>query len=223
MTRRDTLALLVRHGVLDAESAAAEADAAPAQHRPWYVSAMLGAAGWLASLCAFFFAALLFEPDSAARVATVGVVMLAAAFGLYTASAGRDNTFLDQLALACSLGGQGFIVWASIDATDSAVMTAAIVTMMEVGILLAFPNRFAKFLAAFLACVAWALTVRFALWGEGPLGDGYTAVALGPALFAWAVIWLPIAAGARALIRHEARWMATDARRIVRPALTGML
>src|SRR5690606_34292257 len=151
------------------EAAAADADAAPEQHRPWYVSAMLGAAGWLAGFCAFFFAALLFEPDSVTSIATLGVVMLAAGFGLYAVSARHDNTFLDQLALAFSLGGQCFIVWASIDGTDSATDTAAIAMIMQIGIVLAFPNRFAKLLAAFLACVTWALTVRFALWGGGSL------------------------------------------------------
>lgn len=223
MTPRDALAALVEHGVLDAEAAAAEAEAAAAEHRPWYVSAMLGAAGWLASLFVFLFVMLLFEPDSAARAATLGVALLAAGFGLYTASSGRDNAFLEQLALAMSLAGQICIVWASIDATDSAAATAAIATVMEIGIVLLFPNAFAKLLAAFLACVAWTLTVRFAWWGEERFGDARTPVSLGPALLGWVVIWLPIAAGVRALIAHEARWMATDRRRIVRPALTGML
>src|SRR5690606_24827142 len=107
--------------------------------------------------------------------------------------------------------------------TDSATDTAAIAMIMQIGIVLAFPNRFAKLLAAFLACVTWALTVRFALWGGGSLGDTLAAVALGPALFGWAVIWLPVAAGVRWLIANEARWMATDTRRLVRPALTGMI
>lgn len=223
MTPHDALAALVRHGVLDEQAAAAEAEAPAAEQRPWYVSAMLGAAGWLASLCVFLFVMLLFEPDSVGRTATLGAVLLAAGFGLYAASGERGNAFLEQLALAMSLAGQICVVWASIDATDSVAITAAIATVMEVGMVLVYPNRFAKRLATFLACVAWTLTVRFAWWEDTGFGDARAPVAFGPALLGWAVIWLPIATATRMLIMNEARWMATDARRILRPALTGML
>jgi hypothetical protein len=221
MTRRDWTAELVRHGVLGTEAAAAGDEPALAPDRPWYVSAMLGAAGWLASVFAFVFVALLFEPDSAAGFAVLGAVMLAVGFGLYAAT--RGNAFSEQLALAFSLAGQIAIVWATADATDSAAATAGAATVMQVAIVLVFPNRFAKLLAAFLACVAWALTVRFAWWGESRFADPRTAVALVPALLGWFAIWTPLAIGVQLLIAHEARWMASAARQLARPALTGAL
>jgi hypothetical protein len=202
---------------------AADAAPLPAQtaERPWYVSAVLGFAGWLASLFAFLFVWLLFEPDTAAASALAGAIMLGAGFALYIVN--RDSAFFEQLALALSLAGQIALVWAAVEATDSATAGAAFATVMQAALLAALPNRFAKVLSAFFMCVAWALTVRFAWWGETGFADPPVGAALAPALIGWFVIWTPIAVGAHILIAREARWMASGARRILRPALTGLV
>jgi hypothetical protein len=43
------------------------------------------------------------------------------------------------------------------------------------------------------------------------------------ALLGWFAIWTPLAIGVQLLIAHEARWMASAARQLARPALTGAL
>lgn len=201
------------------------ADAEPmpfgAAGRPWYVSVVLGGAGWLASLFGFLFVVLLFEPDTTADFAVAGVVMLGAGYGLYVVD--RDSAFFEQLALALSLAGQIALIGAVAQATESAAATAAFAALLSVTLVFAIPNHFAKLLATFFACVAWALAVRFGWWGEDSLVGPDEAVALVPALVGWLLIWLPVAAGVHMLIEREAEWMATGARRVARPALTGLL
>lgn len=202
---------------------AADAEPLPfgAAGRPWYVSAVLGIAGWLASLFGFLFVLLLFEPDTAADFLVAGVILLGAGFGLYVAD--RDSAFFDQLALALSLAGQLALIWAVGDGTESAAATAAFAAVLSAALVLKLPNHFAKMLSAFFACLAWALAVRFAWWGEDSISGPGLAVAFAPALIGWIVIWIPVAAGVHALITREAEWMATKTRRIARPALTGLL
>jgi len=189
--------------------------------RPWYVSVVLGTAGWLASLFGFLFLAISFQPDAPADFAVAGVVMVGAGFGLYAAE--REGAFLEQLALALSLAGQLALIWAVGDGTDSATVTAAFAAVLSVAVVLALPDHFAKMLSAFFACIAWSLTIRFAWWGEDVIGDPERVVPLVPAFLGWIVIWAPIAVGVHLLVSREPRWMTTGARRMARPALTGLL
>ena len=189
--------------------------------RPWFVSLVLGGAGWLASFFALLFVLLLFEPDTPAGAAFLGVVMLGAGFALYRAD--RHDAFFGQLALALSLAGQLALMYAFVEATESAAGLAAFTAVLSTAMVLWLPNHFARALSAFFACVAWALFVRIGWWGDNLFTPGRLAVALLPALVGWFVIWLPIAAGVHLLISREASWMATEARRVARPALTGLL
>lgn len=192
----------------------------PPPDRPWYINFVLGFAGWLAGIFALLFVAMLFRPDSAAGYGTAGVVLLAAAFGLY--SVDRESAFFDQLALALSIAGQFAIMAAAWELTESAIGTAAIVALMQTTLLLIMPNRLARAIAAFFACIAWALTIRFALWGEWSRANPRD-IALAPALVGWFVIWTPIALLVHRMIATEARWMAQDIRAAIRPGLSGLL
>jgi hypothetical protein len=202
-----------------------DADAPPlpfgAAGRPWYVSLVLGGAGWLASLFGFLFVLLLFEPQTPVGSAIAGIVMLGAGFGLYAAD--RDSAFFEQLALALWLAGQLGLMYAVAEATDSGTATAVFTGALSATLVVTLPNRFARTLSAFFACIAWALTVRLALWGENWFDDPQQAVGLAPALIGWLVIWVPLAVGTHVLITRETQWMATPARRLARPALTGLL
>ncbi len=192
-----------------------------AEGRPWFVSVVLGGAGWLASLFALLFVLLFFQPDTPAGAALLGVIMLGAGFGLYRAD--RDDAFFGQLALALSLAGQLALMYAFAQATESAVAVAGFTAALSTALVLWLPNHFAKALSAFFACVAWALFVRLGWWGDDLFARGRLAVPLLPALVGWFVIWAPIAVGVHVLIAREVVWMATDARRVARPALTGLM
>ncbi|GFE82766.1 hypothetical protein GCM10011487_47660 [Steroidobacter agaridevorans] len=212
----------LRHELVRRQLIEPSADKVPdtTDGRPWFISLVLGASGWLAGVCVLAFASTLFEPESPVAVAVMGLVLLAAAFALYAVD--RDSQFFDQFALALSIAGQFAMVWAAHGATDSDATTAAATCAMQVLLLFAMPNPFAKTIAAFFACCAWALTVRFAWWGSST-HDVAAQVALAPALIGWFIVWLPIIGATHALINNESRWMPGAARRIARPALTGLL
>lgn len=188
--------------------------------RPWFIGIVLGASGWVAGVCVLVFLGTLFEPDSPIATGVIGLLLLAAAFALYAAD--RGSQFFDQFALALSIAGQLAMVWAALDASDSDAVTAALTCAMQIVLLFAMPNPFAKTISTFFACCAWALAVRFGWWGSISY-DAVRQVALAPALIGWFVVWLPIIGITHALISNERRWMPGAARRIARPALTGLL
>ncbi|WP_116813401.1 DUF4401 domain-containing protein [Steroidobacter cummioxidans] len=187
--------------------------------RPWFISIVLGASGWLAGVFVLIFVALLFKPDSTGAITLAGLVLLAAAFGLYAVD--RDSQFFDQFALALSIAGQFALVWAAYDATHSEAATAALTCALQILLLLVMPNFFARMLAAFFACCAWALAIRFGWWGSSSYSA--TEQALGPALIGWFVVWLPIIGIVHALINNESGWMRGAAQRLARAALIGLL
>lgn len=189
--------------------------------RPWYVSLVLGSAGWLASLSGFVFVLLLFDLDSAGEFGVAGLVVLGAGFGLY--SADREGAFFGQLALALSLAGQLLLIGAVAASTESAAATAGFAALLCTGLVFVLPDHFARLLSTFFACIAWALAVRVLWWGEDALWDVRMEVGLIPALLGWLIIWLPVAWGVHRLIQREAEWMASEARRMARPAITGLL
>ena len=194
---------------------------AHATDRPWFVSLLLGVAGWLAGIFVILLIAALFHPDRAAEYGVFAIVLLPVAFGLYVAD--RGNAFLDQLALAFSIAGQIAATAAIAGATESVAMTAGGVAALQCLLLALMPNALARSIAAFFACVAWAIAIRFAWWGENEWSRSREPAALGPALIGWFVIWMPVVALVFAAVAGEARWMASKARPMVRPALSGML
>ena len=209
---------LIEHGLISDEAPPLPLGSGD---RPWFVSLVLGASGWLASIFLLFFAFIFFQPDGVVGAGTLGAVMLGAGFALYAAD--RDDAFFEQFALALSLAGQLGLLSAVGQATESAVGVAVFATLLSAALAVWLPNHFARLLSAFFACIAWALVVRLGWWGENLFGQGQLAVSVGPALVGWIVIWVPIAAGVHVLIDREPRWMATDSRRVARPALTGLL
>jgi hypothetical protein len=208
---------LQRRGQIESASTAPE----PGNERPWFISLVLGFSGWFAGILGLACIAVFFRPDSPVAIAFTGLILLASAFGLYAAD--RSGAFFDQLALALSIAGQLALTWAAIDATKSEAATAALVALMQVILLFVMPNAFAKVLAAFFACCAWALTIRFAWWDTASFRSSRQQSTLTPALIGWFVAWIPIVAAVHALINTERAWMASGLRRVARPALSGLL
>lgn len=208
---------LVRRRLLGTASTAA---LLPSPERPWFISVLLGTTAWLAGLFMLSFIWMLFTPRTAGAYAVCGLILLAAAFGLYAAD--RAGAFFGQLALTLSIAGQLAIVFAAHETTHSATATAAFTMALQLLLLFVMPNRLAKLIAAFFACCAWALAVRLGWWGEKSFITTQH-VALAPALIGWCVVWMPIVAAAHALLVNEHRWMASGLQQTARAALTGLL
>jgi hypothetical protein len=220
ITVESLTAALVRRGVLRADAAPPPAPAAT--ERPWFIGFVLGVSGWLAGIFGIIFVGMIFRPDSTPEFFVWAVLLLAAAYGLYLAD--RENAFLDQLALAVSIAGQIMAVVAIENVVDNKSITVGVLGLLQLGLLFAIPNRLARVIAALFACLSFAFAFRLGLGGED---FGFDAPAqsmrLLPGAIAWIVIWVPLMALAWLLISRESEWMASSMRRIVRPALTGLL
>jgi Domain of unknown function (DUF4401) len=194
--------------------------------RPWYISLLLNASGWLAGLFLLFFVAVLFRPNTASGFFFSGIFCLGAAFGLFMAD--RRGDFVAQLALALSVAGQILLVVAMADAKLGLTLTLWGVFLMQAALVFIMPNTLHRGLSAFFGCIALSFAMRHALFGHDS-GWGFSTFAqatpptLGYAMLTWAATWLPVAALVWALIRSEARWMAQARQALVRPAISGLI
>ena len=213
-------------GVIPAD---APAPAGESTDRPWFVSLLQGAAGWLAGIFLLVFVGLVFKPESGPMIFGLGALLLAAAWFMYHAD--RHGAFLDQLALAISIAGQIAVAGSVLKDNLTGLSVSATALVVQVFVLLVMPNKTARTLAAMFATVAWVYTVRFLVRPENaeriffderyardvvPLGEWSLPVS-------WLLTWLPLLALAAWLILREPQWMASGLRRIARPLLTGVL
>ncbi len=227
MSLADPVALteaLKSRGVIAADAAPPPMDAV---HRPWFVTLLLGFAGWLAGIFLLVFIGMFLDLDSRPAMVMVGLVLLAGAWGLYQAD--KQAAFLDQLALALSIAGQCAIAWGLLEDVNSAVLIAGTLLVMQLAVLFIMPNKTARTIAALFAVIAWVYTVRFALrpgddedlFFHGDMDPArFGAV---PIVFGWLLTWVPLVALARWLTIREPFWMAQNLRVYARPALTGTL
>ena len=213
---------------LVAEGAAGESLPSDAANRPWYISLLLGAAGWIAGIFLLIFVFMLFKPEAAGPALFVGLVLLAAAWGLFKVD--RDGAFVSQLALALSVAGQFAVLYGIGDTffkgprEIAGVALAAL--LLQVALIVAMPNRLHRTMSALFACMAWALLVRYGLWDQPEWGrtrDTPVAHSLGLALLGWAIAWLPVGGVLYILTHREPAWMAQGRQAIVRPAIVGLI
>jgi hypothetical protein len=195
-------------------------------HRPWFVSLLMGVAGWLAGMFLLSFIGFTFKPESQLTIFILGAAMLGGAWAMYNAD--RDAVFLDQLALAISIAGQMAVAWALLEDADSAFAISATLFVIQVAVLFVMPNRTARILAALFAMIAWVYTVRFALQ-SGDQEDVLFGMNRLPRTSAWSIsiswllTWGPLVFLAARLTATEHQWMAQSRRHRVRPVLTGGL
>ncbi|HSS29362.1 MAG TPA: DUF4401 domain-containing protein [Usitatibacter sp.] len=189
------------------------------QDRPWFVSLLLGAAGWVAGILVLIFVALTFARGSSAggSVLVVGIALLAMAYGLFWA-AGRAGfaAFASQTALSLSIAGQFATLFGVTELIDrswsaSAVPTlAAIALFLQIGLAALMPSRLHRSMSTLFACIAWAVMLHHAL-------------PRGMALVTWIVTWLPLAGVLFVIARNEPEWIARGWAPIVRPIATGLI
>jgi len=206
-----------------ADAHTAAPDASTTHDRPWYIGLLLGVSGWLAGVFLLGFVALLFQPHKAPEAAFAGAVLLAAAWGLFKAD--REGAFVTQLALALSIAGQCLMLFAMNEHARSLGPIAASALLLQIVLALVMPNPLHRTLSTFFATIAWALTVRFALFGEPEFwhADREVIASLGQSLGGWALAWGPVGAGIALLMRNEPGWMARGWQPVARPVLTGLI
>ena len=197
--------------------------------RPWFISLLMGIAGWIAGLFVLAFIVITLDLDRRGQIAGGGIGLLVAAWALY--AIGRGKVFVDQLALAFSIAGQLGITLYLFEALHDALPITAAILGMQLLLFVAMPDRVAKTLAAFFASIAWVIVVRFFLRpDEGgseifDLHGGLRAPLFGAWTLPleWVVSWTPSIALILALRRTEVRWMARGVASYARPAISGLL
>jgi hypothetical protein len=222
MSPQELLSALQGRGLVSADATLHNTAAAQTTPRPWYISLLLGASGWLAGAFMLGFVGLLFRPDSAGAAALCGLVLLAAAWGLFKAD--REGAFTAQLALSLSIAGQCLMLFALTEHNHSIAAIASTAVVLQVVMVLLMPNPLHRSMSTLFAVIAWVLAIRFGLFGEPHWSSSESYVAsLGPALLGWAMTWVPVLAGLWWLLRSEAQWVANGWAPVLRPVLTGLI
>ncbi len=177
---------------------------------PWYVSTMLGAAGWLGALFLFGFVGVAFKLviDSAAGLLIVGALCCFVAYALF--SFVRKNIFVTQFGLALSLTGQAmFIFGLSKMGEPYFLVILALIFVFEALLAALAPNFIHRVISTWAAILA--LSMFLARLGVGPLAPVLPAIGLA---FIWlnelrwvghATLWQPIGYGlALSLVQIDA-------------------
>jgi Domain of unknown function (DUF4401) len=201
--------------------------AAKQVERPWYISVILGASGWLAGIFLLIFIGMLFFKSSEPAAMLIACAILtASAWGLYRVD--PEGAFVSQLALALSVAGQILLVVGVAQLHHGYTWPAFAAMLVEMLFVFIMPNALHRTLSALFACTALAIGVRYGLFMQGdPFGYARSSAdmpqTLSYSLAGWAVSWLPIVVLVYWLIRYEERWMARGRQAIVRPALSGLI
>jgi hypothetical protein len=226
MTATELQRQLQAHGfVVDAPSAATP-PSDDAHDRPLAIGLLLGVSGWVAGLFMLVVVAMLFRPEGAVSGAVSGLILLGAAWGLFKVDGDGRQVFVSQLALALSIAGQCLVLYAMTEHAQGIAPIASAALVLQAVLALAMPNRLHRTLSTLFATIAWALTLRFALFGEPEFWHAREAArttSTAGALAGWCFAWLPVGAGLAWLIRSEARWMARGRQAVLRPIASGLI
>lgn len=126
---------------------------------PWYINALMGFCGWLASLFLLGFTGLamgvLFESGISSTM--VGIALLAGAFTLQHQS---NSEFLSHFSLAISVAGQGVLAIAVfLHLGVDLQIKWAVFAFIQISVALVMPNKINRFMSAlfFVICLSLAL------------------------------------------------------------------
>ena len=197
-----------------------------ASDRPLAISLLLGVSGWVAGIFVLIFVMLLFRPDSAGQAAVSGAFLLAAAWGLFMTARDGEQVFVAQLALAISIAGQCLALYALTKNARGIAPIAEAALVLQAVLALAMPNRLHRTLSTLFATIAWALTLRFGLFGDtnfAPDGEALHPVSLAAALGGWLLAWCPVGAALWWAIRNEADWESRGWTSLTRPIVDGLI
>lgn len=151
--------MMLRERLAQAGIVVGEGEATLTLETPWFVRALQAFSGWLAAVFLLGFIAMgaVFILDSSAAAATLGLVMIGAA---YAALRMAPGDFLEHLALAASLAGQLLMAWAVGDALGD--MSAGLwwsLLVLQSTLALAMPSLTHRTFSAIAASVALYLAL----------------------------------------------------------------
>jgi uncharacterized membrane protein len=171
--------------------------------QPWYVRVMVGFSAWLASwmLIGFVVGAAVVESEQATLI--MGVILVV---GAVFARCVSDNDFMTQMALAVSLAGEGLIVFAVYEISDSFEATMFSFIFLEAVLVAFYPDAVHRFLSS--ASIFGALAGLLYKWELQSLLH---------------VIVIGGAAGFIAMVFYERGFLARGQGQLVLPVKWGVL
>ncbi|MGD8567910.1 MAG: DUF4401 domain-containing protein [Gammaproteobacteria bacterium] len=121
--------------------------------QPWYVRVMVGFSAWLAAwmLIGFVVGAAMVESEAATLV--IGAMLVV---GAAFARRVSDNDFMTQMALAASLAGEALVVFGIARLTESFEASLFCFMVMEISLVVFYPDTVHRFLSCFSVFGAWA-------------------------------------------------------------------
>jgi hypothetical protein len=177
--------------------------------RPWYISLLMGAAGWLAGILGTIFLAILFNLGGPGGFIVMGLALLVAAYALY--AVGREGIFIPQLALAVSVAGQFATIYGLSETlfkgSSSWSLTCFTAFVLQVALAIVMPSAVHRVMSALFACIAWGLAL-----------NDFSRTSIGAA----ALTWLPLAAVVFMLVRTAPSW-SEGFETMARPATAGLI
>jgi len=147
---------------------------------PWYVRVLLGFSGWLAALFILLFigAALQFVFRSNTAAFISGVVLLG---GSYAMLRKQNGDFIEQLALATSLAGQGLVVYVIFRTSGwTGANTWFLIAVLQILLAGLMPNFIHRVFSAFFA--AYSMQYALSYLGAPYLFGGLLMI---PVAFIW--------------------------------------
>ena len=202
-----------------------------AAERPWYIGLLLGVAGWFAGLFILIFVGAILRPDSGGGALASGLVLLAAAWGMFKVD--RDGAFVSQMALALSIAGQFALLFGLHEVlfkSSKGIASIALVALLiQLALVVAMPNRLHRSMSTLFACIAWATFVRYGLWDQpfwadwGSNRSKVPATSPAMALLGWFVAWAPAGLALYLVVDKEPAWMAAGRQALARPVATGLI
>lgn len=168
---------------------------------PWYIRALLGVSAWIAALLLLVFAITTGLASDAGEFIRLGVFLIATATIIRWLT---SRPFLVQFVLAFSLAGQIMAIYGLSDQTDAST-AAAVTALLEIVLVVAYPDRLHRFLCTLIA-VGAALVLDSELGMPVPVSAFITLLAAA-ATFLWV---------------NEAKIMARRSWRLWRPLAYGL-
>jgi uncharacterized membrane protein len=147
--------------LLKADIVHGELPQTPTAESPWYIKVLLGFSGWLSAVFLLFFIGLSmqFILKNAAAAFITGSVMIAAAYAILRMP---KNEFVEHLALAISLAGQGCIVFSFFDFMESRNAGPWLaIGGLQVLLALQMPNFVHRVFSSFTAALAFSTAMTY--------------------------------------------------------------
>ena len=161
-TLREVLLRLSEQGAVPSDAAPRAMSAMEAYWRstsatPWYVRVLIGFGAWLAAFFLCFFFLLLMGFRNLDSFLLLGLLLCGGTVGLQYVS---RHVFLSQLCLAFCLTGQGLFIVGLAKVANSETTVAVSFLLLELALLVLYPDRILRFLATVGAALALLFLVH---------------------------------------------------------------